>query len=138
MADATKHFDLTIVTPHGVKEEFNIKHLKAPGIEGYFGVLHGHLPFITPLQIGEIELDTDEGKKFWATSGGYSEVLGEQVIILAETAEPAEKIDVERAKAARERALQRLEHPEKDYDFERAQLALERALNRLKIASHKL
>ncbi len=136
MADTKSYFNLTIVTPSGTKEEYNIRHLRAPGSEGEFGVLIGHLPFITPLQIGEIELDTEDGKKYWATSGGYIEVLPEQVTILAETAEPAEKINLDRAKSARVRALKRLEDHGSDIDTERARISLLRSINRLKVVSH--
>lgn len=137
MADSNAYFDLTIVTPFGVKEEFNIRHLKAPGEVGEFGVLKGHLPFITPLQIGEIELDTADGKKYWATSGGFAEVLPDRVTILAETAEAAEMIDIERAEEARQRAAQRIkEKSAKDIDYERARLSLFRAINRIKVVKH--
>lgn len=136
MADSHEYFDLTIVTPFGVKEEFNVRHLRAPGSEGDFGVLKGHLPFMTSLKVGEIELDTAQGKKYWATSGGFAEVLGTRVTILAETAEAAEQIDSERALAAKERALQRLKGKSAEIEFERAQMALYRSLNRLKVTEH--
>lgn len=136
MAETPKYFDLSIVTPGGTDEEFNIRHMRAPGSEGYFGVLAGHLPFITGLKVGEIELDTDKGKRVWATSGGYVEVAGNKVIILAETAEPADKIDIERARTARDRAIERLKKQDENTDQDRTRLALIRSLNRLKIASN--
>jgi len=136
LADSNEYFDMTIVTPSGTREEFNIRHMRAPGAEGYFGVLADHLPFITTIKTGEIEIDTKEGQKFWATSGGFVEVLGSRVIVLAETAEPAEQIDLERAKAARERASKRLQEKTDGLDVLRCQLALSRALNRLRVASY--
>ena len=136
MADSTEYFDLTIVTPDGTRDEFNVRHLLAPGTEGYFGVLRNHLPFITAIRTGEIEIDSADGKKLWAVSGGFVEVLGNRVIILAETAEPADQIDVERAKAALARAERRLKEKASGTDLQRCQSALQRSLNRLKIASN--
>ena len=75
MADAPKTFKVTIVTPFGRQREYEVRHMRAPGSEGDFGVLAGHLPFLTALRVGEIELDTLEGKRIWATSGGFAEVL---------------------------------------------------------------
>jgi len=137
LADPNLNFDIAIVTPDGVREEFNVSHLRAPGSEGDFGVLANHLPFLTSLRIGEIELDTGEGKKIWATSGGFAEVLNDRVTILAETAEPAEQIDIERAEASKLRATERLKEQQLDIDYERNRLSLYRAINRLKVASSK-
>ena len=63
MADSKDYFDLTLVTPSGTREEFNVRHIRAPGAEGYFGVLADHLPFITTIKTGEIDIDTKDGKK---------------------------------------------------------------------------
>ncbi|MFC2150299.1 ATP synthase F1 subunit epsilon [Calditrichota bacterium] len=134
MLDGAKGITLTIVTPHGTLEEFNVSHVRLPGKEGQFGVLPGHLPFMTPLAIGAIFLDTAEGKEVWSTSGGYAEVLPDRVTILAETAEMAARIDVSRAEAARERALGRIKSLGEGLDLDRAHIALDKALNRLQIA----
>jgi len=136
LADSKDYFDLTLVTPSGTREEFNVRHMRAPGAEGYFGVLADHLPFITTIKTGEIDVDTKDGKKFWATSGGFVEVLGSRVIILAETAELAEQIDLQRAEASRERATKRLRENPEGLDVLRCQLALTRAINRLRVASY--
>jgi len=135
LAETLPQFTVTIVTPSGTHEEYNVRHLRAPGSEGDFGVLPGHIPFMTTLRIGTIRLDTDREQYTWATSGGYAEVLGDRVILLAETAELADRIDTERAEAARQRALGRLAERTPDVDIERARIALYRALNRLKVAS---
>jgi F-type H+-transporting ATPase subunit epsilon len=127
-------FNVTLVTPAGVREEYNVRHLRAPGVEGDFGVLTGHRPFMTALRVGSIHLNTDAGPQTWATTGGYVEVLPDRVTILAETAERAEKIDLSRAEAAHQRAVKRLTDPAPETDIARAQAALARALNRIKIA----
>jgi F-type H+-transporting ATPase subunit epsilon len=131
-----KLFAVTIVTPQGKFAEYNVRHLRAPGTEGDFGVLRGHIPFMTALRIGTIVLESAEGRLIWATSGGFAEVLREKVTILAETAERADNIDVERAESARKRAMERLaQQASGGIDVERASVALARAINRLKIAS---
>jgi len=135
LSDTAVTFAATIVTPSGTQEEYNIRHLRAPGSAGDFGVLAGHLPLMTGLRIGAIYLDTDKGRITWATAGGYIEVLSDHVTILAENAERADEIDRERAEAARDRALGRLSVKEADLDIKRARLALARALNRLKVVS---
>ena len=136
MAEAAANsFAVTIVTPGGVKEEYNVRHLRAPGSEGDFGVLYGHIPFITTLRVGELQLDTTGGRQLYSISGGYAEVLGDRVSILAETAERADKIDVERAQSARQRAQDRLSTPPPDLDIMRAKAALARAFNRLQVHS---
>ena len=108
MGETSDNFSVVIVTPTGTKVEYNVRHLQAPGSEGDFGVLRGHLPFMTGLRIGTLRLDTEQGQQIWATSGGYAEVLSDQVTILAETAENSSEIDLDRANAAKERALGRL------------------------------
>ena len=135
MADEQDYIKVNIVTPFGTQAEMNVKHMRAPGSEGDFGVLPGHLPFLTILRIGAIYLDTDSGKRVWTTSGGYVEVLGDHVTILAETAERADKIDVERAKSSKERALARISDVLPDIDHERSRISLARAINRIKVAS---
>lgn len=129
---------VTIVTPTGTRAEYNVHHLRAPGIDGDFGVLPGHIPFITALKVGAVTFDQGSAIKFWAVSGGFAEVLDNKVTILAENAEPAESIDVERAEAARQRALQRVRDHDnlQNYDAKRASSALARAINRINIASH--
>jgi F-type H+-transporting ATPase subunit epsilon len=92
---------------------------------------------MTALKVGALTLDLDKGQKFWAISGGFAEVLADNVTILAETAEPAESIDLERSEAARKRALQRLAARDeiKNFDISRTNASLARAINRIKIAS---
>jgi F-type H+-transporting ATPase subunit epsilon len=130
----SKTFRLDIVTPQGKVISEPVESLRAPGVEGSFGVLAGHTPFLTPLQIGTVEL-TQEGKtRRLAVSGGFIEVMPDHTAILAQTAEFAENIDVERAIAARHRAEERLKAHQETLDETRARAALERALNRIRIA----
>ena len=129
-----KEFQLEILTPD--KKAFSglVTYVKASGVEGYFAILVNHAPMLSALRIGELEIEADNKRQFFATSGGFLEVLNNHVSILAETAEPADSIDVARAEAAKKRAEERMKLKATEIDFDRAQLALFRSLNRLKIS----
>jgi F-type H+-transporting ATPase subunit epsilon len=130
-------FQLEVVTPQRLIVSDEVTELTAPGSEGYFGVLPGHIPFITTLKIGELTYWKARDERHLAVTWGYAEVRGEKVIILAETAERAEEIDMERAERARGRAEDRLREwvaGNEAVDLARAQAALQRALMRLVVA----
>ena len=130
-------FNLEIVTPKEMVYGGYVRHLQAAGSQGSFGILAGHVPLLASLSIGTIRIDKEDGKfHLMSISGGVAQVSSQGVTILAETAEKAEEIDVERARSAQERAEKRLknEGKEKDFDSIRAEAALGRALNRLKIS----
>jgi len=130
-----KSFHLEIVTPRKVEYKGEVSSFSAPGVVGGFQVLRSHAPLLSSVAIGEVKLTDDSGSELrYATSGGFVEVRDNTVVMLAETAERADLIDAERAKAARERAEQRLAEKEDHIDQERARLALQRALNRLRIS----
>ncbi len=109
-----------------------------PGEDGYFGVLAGHAPLVSALKIGEITIipPTGEEPTIIAVHGGFAQINSEKVLILADSAELATEIDIERAEKARQRAEERIMAPAANIDVDRAQVALLRALNRLK-AAHK-
>ena len=127
-------FALEVVTPERVAYSGQVSSLQAPGSEGSFGVLAGHIPLLTALQIGRLRFVEEGGNKVqMAISGGFVEVGRKQVAVLAETAERIEEIDVERAEAARQRAEERLARVQEErVDVARAQAALARAINRLR------
>ena len=128
---------LEIVTPERMVLAENASEVTAPGANGEFGVLSGHAPFFTAMATGELSF-VKEGKRFYlAVSGGFVEVLGKKVTVLAETAELAEEIDTERAEQARDRArasLSKLSPGEPDY--RRAMKDLDRALTRVRVVAH--
>ena len=124
---------LEVVTPEKsiVSEEAQI--VMAPGSDGEFGVLIGHTPFLTTLKTGTVHYTAADGKqRFIFVGGGFAEALPNKVTVLAESAERRRDINVDRAKAAMERAQSRLDR-EKDenIDFLRAKAALERAIHRI-------
>jgi F-type H+-transporting ATPase subunit epsilon len=124
---------LEIVTPQGLVFSEEVDEVNATGSEGEFGVLPGHVPFMTTLKIGMLNCKKGSEVKYFFVSWGYAEAGPEKVMILADSAERAEDIDVERAKAAIKRAEERLKKAD-DVDFARAESALERAVTRSQIA----
>lgn len=128
---------LDIVTPHGLVLSEDVDEIAATGSEGEFGVLPGHVPFITTLKIGMLIVKKDNKTDFVFVNSGYAEVTSGKVIILADSAERAGDIDVERAKAAMKRAEERLQQADR-VDFGRATAAIERATIRIQIAEKKV
>ncbi len=107
----------------------------APGLQGSFQVLYNHAPMIAAMGVGSLNVITPMGERItFAISGGFLEVLNNTVTILAETAEPASDIDVERARAAEESARERLRDAGNADERKKAEAALERARNRARIA----
>jgi F-type H+-transporting ATPase subunit epsilon len=130
-----RNFKLEIVTPQRVVYDGAVVSFTVPGTIGSFQVLYNHAPLLSSLGVGEIKLVDDRGTEMsYATSGGFVEVRENRVVTIAETAERSNEIDIDRAAAARDRALKRLQEKRPDTDFERARAALARAMNRLKIA----
>ena len=128
-------FRLRIVTPYREVVMEEVKEAQVPGKEGYLGILPGHAPLISELKVGEITYRQGSQSTHLAVSGGFVEVLPDQVTILAETAEKADEIDVDRAQAAKEQAEKLLRSAEPDVDVDQATIALQRALIRLQVAA---
>jgi F-type H+-transporting ATPase subunit epsilon len=130
-----KPFHIEIVTPRKVIFKGEVNSFSAPGIVGGFQVLVSHAPFLSAIGIGEVKLTPKDGvDQLYATSGGFVEVKENKAVIVAETIEKLEEIDVKRAEAAKERAAARIKERQPGIDLKRAEVALQRALNRLKIA----
>lgn len=127
---------LTVVTPERKLVDQQVDEVVLPGSEGYFGVLEGHAPMLSALKIGGIEYREGREKSMLAVAWGFVEVLPDSVRVLADIAERAEDIDVERARAARERAEERLRGGGEDVDWDRARVALEKAISRLHVAGN--
>jgi F-type H+-transporting ATPase subunit epsilon len=129
-------FTLEVVTParRVVREMVNDAQIPVRG--GYIGVLPGHTPLLAELGNGELSYHTGNRTHSCTAMGGFVEVLGDRVRVLADRAERAEEIDVPRAQAARDRAQKRLASPnDPKVDWKRAQDALDRAQVRLQVAA---
>jgi F-type H+-transporting ATPase subunit epsilon len=133
MAEGT--IDLTIVTPERSVVREQIEELQVPGAAGYFGVLPGHAPLFSELKVGEVSYRQGNRWSFLAVAWGFVEVQPNQVRILAETAERAQEIDIDRATRAKQRAEERISKGGDAVDYNRALVALERALIRIQVAT---
>jgi len=128
-----ERLQLDIVTPYGSVYTGDVDEVVAPGEEGEFGVLPNHIPFITTLKIGMLTCKDGQQTIHFFVNRGFAEVGPDRVIVLADSAERAEDIDIERAREAKKRAEERLRQIE-NIDEARARAALERAITRIEIA----
>src|SRR5271170_7341965 len=124
--------ELQIVTPQRHVLQETVQSVEIPGKEGYLGVLPGHAPLITELGIGILAYRKGSESRYLTIIEGFAEVLPDRVIVLAEVAERAEEIDVERSRAAHTRAQAELAKAGVGTeDWQREKLALDRALVRM-------
>lgn len=126
--------ELVIVTPTRQLVRTRTREVTLPGANGYLGVLPGHAPLMTELGIGELAFQGAAKPEPLSVVRGFAEVLPDRVTVLAETAELAAEIDLERAEAAKARAEKRLVTGHPDIDWDRAGVALQRALIRIQVA----
>lgn len=132
--------NLEVVTPSGSVAEAQADIVVAPGIEGEFGVLPGHINFLSGILPGELRYTNDGKTEYMAVTSGFAEVSNDKVSILVDSAEMAHEIDLERANSAMERAQGRLakKRDDDDIDFARAEAALQRAISRVKVAKKNM
>ena len=131
---------LEIVTPDKAVVSEEVKIVMAPGCLGEFGVLIGHTPFLTTLRTGIVRFtDIQATERYVFVNGGFAEALPDKVTVLAESAERRKDIDLNRAKAAQERAEKQLEEARtrQDIDADRAKAALERAVVRINLVGSR-
>ncbi|MCK6625621.1 MAG: F0F1 ATP synthase subunit epsilon [Anaerolineae bacterium] len=133
---ATLHLEIVTVERRVYDDEVNM--VVAPGSEGMLGILPRHTPLLTALTYGELQIKKDgQEDQFFAIGGGFMEVQPNRVVVLADSAERAEEIDVERAEAARRRAEESIAHAPEELELERAEAALRRNVTRLKVAERR-
>ncbi len=127
-----------ILTPNRLLLQDEVDELNLPGTEGYLGILPGHIAFLTTLGQGELMLRKDDQQHYLTVFRGYMEVSDDKVTVLAEVVEDMADIDPERAGSARDRALERLRSGDAQVvDFDRANAALQRALVRLQVCARR-
>jgi F-type H+-transporting ATPase subunit epsilon len=130
-----KNFILEVVTPYGFVVNSKVEEAYIPGSWGDFGVLPGHTPFLSSLRIGELHYRREKEVQFLAINRGFAEVTPTKTTILADTAEAAGEIDIERARAAKARAEERLRTLSKDDPAYLVEIeALDRAKVRIRVA----
>ena len=127
---------LEIVTPEKVMVSQEVDMVVAPGTEGEFGVLPGHICFLSGIVPGELRYGSGAAKETMLVTNGFTEVSNDKVSILVDAAENAAHIDIERARKAKERAIERLtkERATEEINFARADAALKRAIARIKVS----
>lgn len=128
---------LEIATAERVVYSEDVEILVAPGMDGQLGILPNHAPLLTALQPGEIRVVREGEESYMAVSGGFLEVMANRVTILADTAERAEEIDIERAEEAMQRAQGRIETSVSDMDLQRALASIRRSQARLLAARRR-
>ena len=128
---------LQIITAEREVFSGEVDALVAPGVAGQLGVLPNHAPLMTVLQPGELLVRAGGEESFLALSGGYLEVLGNQVIVLADAAEDVDEIDEARAQEALARAQERIASRESDIELEQAVASLRRAQVRVTVARRR-
>jgi len=127
---------LVVVTPEKQLFSGMVDQVTVPSNQGYLGILPGHAPLLAELGIGNISYQIGDKTDFLFCSWGFAEVLPDRVVLLAQVAETASDIDLNRAEQAKLRAEKRLASKDASLDFARAEFALLRALSRLEIARH--
>lgn len=115
----------------------NVDMVVAPGSDGSLGILPHHAPLISTLSAGELRVKKGGAEQSFVVFGGFIEVTPDKVVVLADTAERAEEIDVARAEASRDRAEHSLENRQETVDLESATAALRRANLRLRIGQRR-
>jgi F-type H+-transporting ATPase subunit epsilon len=129
---------LEIVTPDKLLLSQDVDMVIAPGTEGEFGVLPGHCQFLSSLRVGELRYQIGDHWHYMSIMWGFADVTPRRVTILAEVAEKAEDIDIERAQAQVLKAEARLEAGSSREEIEAAMLSLEKAKLRRKVAERQL
>ena len=129
--------ELELVTPERQLIKEQVEEAQIPGKDGYLGVLPGHAPLLTELGTGFMYYVAGGRRWYFALHGGFAEVLPDRVRVLANAAERAEEIDVERARRALERAQQEMMNPSIGVDPAMALSAAARAEARLEAAAHQ-
>ena len=128
---------LEIVTAERIVYSDEVDMVVAPGIMGELGILPRHAPLLTALQPGELRIKKDNDETAMAISGGFLEVFQNKLTILADAAERADEIDMERAETAMKRAEERVKTASSDTDLARALTSLRRSRMRIKVAGRR-
>jgi F-type H+-transporting ATPase subunit epsilon len=129
---------LEIVTPERQVFSEEVDSVVCPGVEGELGVLPHHAPLLTTLGVGELRIRRGSDEEFFAIAGGFLQVRPDKVVVMAETADMASEIDVEKAQAARQEAERALaEGFEEPADLARARASLQRALLQIRVAERR-
>jgi F-type H+-transporting ATPase subunit epsilon len=127
---------IEVITPQRRVFSAQVSEVQFPGADGYYGILPGHTPVMTPMGQGLVYFVQD-GQRHWLTVfGGFAEVGPDQVIILSRESETVDMIDLSKAEADRQHALKLLKEAQTETDLNEAQAALDASLIRIQAAGH--
>ena len=129
-----KTFYLEIITSNRIFFQGDCEHLVITATDGHLGILAGHEPLVTCLPTGELKYMVEGEWKYAAISEGFIEVLPDRAVILADSCELPEEIDIKRAEEERDRAKEMLRQQQSIREYYETQAALNRAMNRLKVS----
>ena len=125
---------MEIVTPIREIKLGDVSYLRCPGLDGSFGVMRNHREGIFALSVGEVKVTQNGKDEYFATSGGFAEILNDSVKLLVESLERSNEIDADRANKSFERAQERRIKQDSELNETRIEASLVRALNRLRIS----
>lgn len=134
---AEKKLHLKITTHEKIVFDSDVDEIYAKGTQGEFGILPGHIPFMSALEIGVAKVVIEGKPERYTVMGGVFQLKDNDALILTQAAEKAEEIDLERAEEAKRRAQERLENEQDNLDVQRAEVALARAIARIKATDKK-
>ena len=127
-------YNVEIVTPIQDIRLVDVSYLRCPGLDGSFGVMSNHRDGIFALSVGEIKVTQNGKDEYYATGGGFAEILDDSVKLLVESLEKSNEIDADRANNSLERAQQRKTDRDSELNEARVDASLVRALNRLRVS----
>ena len=127
-------YNVEIVTPIREIKLDDVIYLRCPGLNGSFGVMKNHKEGIFALSVGEIKVTKNGKNEYFATGGGFAEIIDDSIKLLVESLEKSNEIDLDRANKSFERAKKRKTKKDSDLNEARVEASLARALNRLKIS----
>lgn len=126
-------FKLKIVTPSGIYSEVEVDQLNLRTTAGQVGILAHHIPLASGIEISEMNYLIDKQRYIFAIGGGFVYVNDDETIIIANSIESQEEIDLNRAKAAKLRAEKRIKEVTEQTDLLRAEIALKKAITRINV-----
>ena len=129
-----KTFQLEIIATDRIFFSGECEHLVITAIDGLLGIMAGHEPLVTVLPTGELKYMVDGVWKYAAISEGFIQVMPDKAVILADSCELPEEIDIKRAEEARQRAEELMKQKQSIVEYYQTQAALNRAMNRLKVS----
>ena len=128
-----KFVNLEILTPFGIYLKDKVDLINIPSSKSVLGILPNHAPLVADILLGSIEIISNNKREYYATTGGVIYVKKDKVVLLVDTIEKGDEIDLARAIASKNRAEDRLSSSDANIDIKRARASLARAINRIKI-----